>query len=288
MPDHAKGLLLVALGVLVITPDVLLIRLIDTDPWTLSFWRGLLSAVGMVIGLAVLYRRRLPRILYAMGLMGLLIGGFFGLGTVTFVFAITHTTAANTLLIIATGSMFGALFSWLLMRERLRPSTVVAMAGCAVGLVVLVGGDLGGGRWEGDLAALATAALAGLTFTLIRKHAVVDMVPALIWGGLVTAAVALPFSAPGAINGEDVGMLVLMGLVIMPLAFALQFLGARYIPAPEVSLLILLEAVLAPLLLWYAIGEDPGPTAIPGGAIVLGTLALHAAWSLRPRARAVT
>jgi drug/metabolite transporter (DMT)-like permease len=279
--DHAKGLLLTSLGVLVIVPDALLIRLIEVDSWTLAFWRGLLSAVGLAIGLALIYRGRFLAMMLGIGAMGLLIGALFGLGTVTFVWAITHTTAANTLLIVSTGSMFGALFSWLLMREKLARRTLIAMIGTLVGLLVLVAGDLGGGRWDGDLSALATAALAGLTFTLIRKHSGIDMVPALIFGGIVTALVALPFSAPAMVLEEDVVLLAVMGLAMIPLAFALQFVGARYIPAAEVSLLILLEAVLAPLLLWLVLAEHPGPTALPGGAIVLASLGLNAAWGLR-------
>ena len=281
MSDHAKGLLLTSLGVLVITPDALLIRLIEVDPWTLAFWRGLLSSIGLAAGLALVYRGRFLPMMLGIGAMGLVIGGVFGLGTVTFVWAMTHTSAANTLLIVSTGSMFGALFSWLLMRERLARRTLLAMIGTLAGLLVLVAGDLGSGNWDGDLAALATAALAGLTFSLIRKHAGIDMVPALIFGGLVTAAVALPFSAPATVMGEDIVLLATMGLAMMPLAFALQFVGARYIPAAEVALLILLEAVLAPLLLWLVLAEHPGPTALPGGAIVLASLGLNAAWGLR-------
>ena len=42
MSPAAKGIVLVSLGVLILSPDALLIRLIDVDPWTLTFWRGLL------------------------------------------------------------------------------------------------------------------------------------------------------------------------------------------------------------------------------------------------------
>lgn len=41
-------------------------------------------------------------------------------------------------------------------------------------------------------------------------------------------------------------------------------LGPRYISSAEVSLLILLESVLAPLLVWAVVGEDPGRWAIVG------------------------
>ena len=41
LSEHAKGLLIVATGVLILTPDALLLRLIEADPWTLLFWRGI-------------------------------------------------------------------------------------------------------------------------------------------------------------------------------------------------------------------------------------------------------
>lgn len=280
MSDHAKGLLLTTLGVLIVTPDALLIRLVSTDAWTLTFWRGLLSAIGLGIGLLVIHRSRFLPVVLAVGGWGLVIGALFGVTTVTFVTAITTTTAANTLLIIASGSMFGALFSWLLLSEPVLPRTWFAMAGTTIGVLVLVATDLGAGRLFGDLMALATAALAGLTFTLIRKHSLTDMVPTVIFGGIVTAIIALPFSAPSEIALNDTSILLVMGLLMLPLSFALQFIGPRYIPAPEVSLLVLLEAVLGPLLVWYWLGEHPGEWAFVGGAIVITTLTLHATWGL--------
>ncbi|MCY4608977.1 MAG: DMT family transporter [bacterium] len=282
MSERARGLAITTLAMLVITPDVLLIRLVDTDPWTLAFWRGLLSAAGLVIGLIAIYRRRALKVMLAPGVPGLVIGTLFGIGTIAFVWAITHTSAASTLLIIATGSMFGAAFSWLLMRERLPVYTIVAMTGTFAGLLIIVSGEAGtSSSLEGDLSALVVAVLSGLTFALIRKHRMTDMVPTLAIGGLVTAAIALTVSLPAAVGTGDARLIAVMGLVMLPLAFSLQFVGARYIPAPEVLLLFLLEAVLAPLLLWAAIGETPTGTTIIGGLVILATLASHAVWSLR-------
>jgi drug/metabolite transporter (DMT)-like permease len=71
-----------------------------------------------------------------------------------------------------------------------------------------------------------------------------------------------------------------MGLIMLPLSFGLMFIGPRYIPAPEVSLVLLLEAVLGPLWVWLALGEDPGVRTLFGGAIVLATLVVHSTISL--------
>ena len=46
LPEHQKGLLLTTLGVLVLTPDSLLVRLADIEPFTLLVWRGGLQALG--------------------------------------------------------------------------------------------------------------------------------------------------------------------------------------------------------------------------------------------------
>ena len=43
-------------GVLILTPDALLIRLIGSDPWTFLFWRGTLTMIGL--GLMMLIRFR--------------------------------------------------------------------------------------------------------------------------------------------------------------------------------------------------------------------------------------
>jgi drug/metabolite transporter (DMT)-like permease len=48
-----------------------------------------------------------------------------------------------------------------------------------------------------------------------------------------------------------------------------------------VALLILLESVLAPLLVWLVIGEQPGYWTIVGGVVVLGVLVVSNVVALR-------
>ena len=77
LTDHQKGLLLTSLGVLVLTPDSLLVRLIDAEPFTLLVWRGALQALGILAILAVQYRGRLTLPFRAIGRAGLLLAGCF-------------------------------------------------------------------------------------------------------------------------------------------------------------------------------------------------------------------
>lgn len=280
LSNHAKGLLITGLGVLVITPDSLLIRLISADPWTLLFWRGLLSAIGMQFALLMLFGKNTWREIKQVGSAGVVLGVIFGIGTVTFIVSITHTTAANTLFIVSTSPLFAAIAAWVLMREPMSSRTWVAIAFSLCGIGVIASSGLGGGALTGNLAALATALILGASFALVRYHRARNMVPAMGLSGLVTAIIALPLAQPLALDITDLGLLMLMGLIMLPLSFGLMFIGPRYIPAPEVSLMLLLEAVLGPLWVWIALGEDPGERTLIGGAIVLATLAVHAFLSL--------
>jgi len=45
MSQHLKGLLITTLGVIILSPDVLLIRMVQENSWTILFWRGLLFAL---------------------------------------------------------------------------------------------------------------------------------------------------------------------------------------------------------------------------------------------------
>ena len=53
VPSHAKGLAIGFFGVLTLSPDALLIRLISVDGWTLVFWRGLLMSLTLLLGIAL-------------------------------------------------------------------------------------------------------------------------------------------------------------------------------------------------------------------------------------------
>ena len=74
-------------------------------------------------------------------------------------------------------------------------------------------------------------------------------------------------------------------MIILPISFFLIGLGPQYIPAPEVSLIMLLEAVLGPIWAWWFISQTPSPLSLIGGAVIIGTLAIHFAIGLRAETR---
>ena len=123
MSSHAKGLLITGAAVLILTPDALLIRLVSADYWTLMFWRGLLTSLGIIIGLSCIYRHRTPVLFRQIGLTGLAVAACMALGTINFVTAVTHTTAASALFITSTAPLFAACMArWILKEPKPRPA----------------------------------------------------------------------------------------------------------------------------------------------------------------------
>jgi drug/metabolite transporter (DMT)-like permease len=120
---------------------------------------------------------------------------------------------------------------------------------------------------------------------LLRKAKGRDMLPALAFGGLITAGIALAMAPTVAISGADRLWLPLLVLLVVPLSFVLISTGPRYLPAPEVGLLMLLETILGPLWVWLVLQEAPATASLVGGAIIVLTLATNAWLGLQEQRR---
>lgn len=287
LSEHMKGLGITALGVFVLSPDALLLRLLTVDHWTIVMWRGLLMALTLTLVLLVLYRGRPWMVFYAVGRWGLISASIYGANMTTFVYSINNTAVANTLVIIAAAPLFAAVLSRIFLRERVVLETWVATIFVVFGIAVVFWDGLGRGTWDGDIAALATAWLLAGNFTVLRHRKHINMVPATALGGLGAGLVLLFTGAatPLSPGPQDWLVLGLLGLVVVPIAFGLITIGPRYITAPEVGLLMLLETILGPLWVWVALGERASSTALSGGALVVVTLLLY--FTIRLRRQAV-
>ncbi|MDH3387544.1 MAG: DMT family transporter [Gammaproteobacteria bacterium] len=281
---HARGLLITACGVLIISPDGLLTRLIVADHWTMIFWRALFLSFGMWMVLGFTHPNRVWRQYRTLKGAAILKVLAYSLGTISFIFAITHTSVANTLIILSTTPLFAAIISRLLLNETIELRTLIAISLVAVGIAVIAAGsdDQSGSRL-GDMVALLGAFFLACGFSFVRRFPDASSIAAISCSGVLTALLVLPLASPFSVTQSDLGYLLIMGVYMLPLGSALMFIGPRYIPAPEVGLLLLLESVLGPVWVWLALGEKPGTHTLIGGAIVLSTLALNTAWALKRR-----
>lgn len=268
-----KGRLITLLGVLTLSPDALLTRLVDADAWTIVWWRTLLTALSLGLLLAVRHRMHLAaHIRKSLRLPGGLVTPFFGAGSLLFVLAITHTTVANTLVILSSGPLFGAFLSWVILKEKVRTETWLASAGVLLGLILVFGDSLSGDRILGDTCALGAALCTTTAFVILRRNDLASPLVLTMVGSLLITVVSTPFATIGSIGGSDIIYLGLLGCVVLPIAFSCIFLGPKYITAPEVGLLMLLETILGPLWVWWVIGEIPSLPVITAGILIIITL----------------
>ena len=285
--DHRRGLLLAGSGMILISPDSLIIRLLQTaGTWEIAFYRSLYLGIGMTLLAMVSTGCGLAGLLRRLGRPGLISAALIALTNLGFVVAISNTAVANLLVILATIPLFAGLFGWFLLGEAVRPRTMVAIVLGLVGVVIIVSGSFGGGRLLGDGVALVTAAGLGLNLVVLRRAPPTALIPALALGGLLGALLSIGMVDFGAPSRRDMVFLAVAGLLQLPAALGLFFAGTKYLPAAEVGLLTLVETVLGPLWVWLGVGERPPLRTFVGGAIIVGALAVNAVLVLlRPAGR---
>ena len=286
MSQHLKGLLITLLGVFILSPDALLIRLANSDTWTILFWRGLLFAFGITLVIFLTYRRTTIQQFKKIGKRGILLGFFFGLSTVFFVTGVQYTSIANALVIISTSPVFAALLSWAFLKEKTNLRTWITMF-IIIGATsaIMFNSFQHGGFW-GDISALITSILLAVNFTITRQAKDTNMIPAMAIAGLTTTAISAIIIAittsPLLLEVPAIPYLLLMGLVTT-LAFSLITLGPRYMPAAEVGMIMPLETVFGAYLAWVFLSEAPSTYVIIGGGIIMFTLMLHAWLTVRTK-----
>jgi drug/metabolite transporter (DMT)-like permease len=286
MTMHSKGLLLTALGILLISPDSLLIRLIGMDIWSTSAWRGGIVAIGMTMMLLCVYRGRFLDVFRSIGWFGLFIALVSTATNFAFVAGIKFTSVANALLILASTPFHAAVMSRIFLGEKIALRTWVAIFAGLGGIAIIVSDGLGQLSAFGDAMALLGAVLLAAQLTLVRSRRDINMVPAIAVGAGLSGLIAVVIGGPPAIPNQMQALwIIVMGFLVLTPATALMTLGPRYISSPEVGLIVLLETVLGPFWVWLVINEVPTIWALVGGAIVIMTLLVHSLLSLRDAAR---
>lgn len=285
--EHARGVVIVGLGVLVLSPDALLIRLVDAGAWDVLFWRTGLSALALLGVIAVSSNGRVGRAIRTMGRPGVLSTLLFCFSTIMFVSAIVHTEIANALAILSTAPIFAGVFGRIFTGERVALRTWLAIPVTLAGIALIFAGSIERAGIVGEAFALGCAMSTGANLVVLRRARATDMIPAICLGSGLACLISLPLaSVPFALEPVDYAILAAMGAVQIPLSMVLILVvGTRYLPAAEVGLLMLVETVLGPLLAWLVVDERPTNLALTGVAVVIGTLLVHTALGVRETRR---
>mmetsp|Transcript_37248 Transcript_37248/g.64365 ORF Transcript_37248/g.64365 Transcript_37248/m.64365 type:complete len:385 (-) Transcript_37248:84-1238(-) len=300
---RTTGLTLTVFGVLALTPDSLLVRKVANVPvYTILFYRNLLFALFMLVGLAISEKWNTWNKIRALGRWGTFTGLVFGFSITAMLVALANTSAANVLVIQASNPVFAAIFSWYLLKEKATKLTIGTSLVCIAAIILIFAGEVAEGNDSeqvgnnsfGLLCAIGSSVSFGLYIVMLRwlslgKGVEIDMMPCNIVAGFFAAFIAACTGPDlAALTGVDFVYIMLQGFGVLGVGFMLITWAPSYIPAPEVSLYTLIETVLGPV--WVYIGgyEAPSVYAICGGLILLVALAVHGYVSLKEETEAFT
>jgi drug/metabolite transporter (DMT)-like permease len=288
--EARRGRLLVAAAAVCWSTGGLIARLVDTDPWTTVFWRGLFCAVFLAGVTALREGRRTPDVFLGMGATGLAMAVCFATASTCFIMALHRTSVANVLIIQSLSPFMAGLLGWAWMGERVAGRTWAAMGVALLGSAIMVSRYFytaaAAGSLGGDLLAFTVALSFAAATVLLRRNRGVRMLPAAALAAALASLVASFAARPGSADLGDLLLLALFGSGQLGLGMILFTAGARRIPVAEAALIAVLESVLGPVWVWLAIGENPGLPSLVGGAIVLAALAGHTLADLRLEWRA--
>jgi drug/metabolite transporter, DME family len=273
LDSRLTGALLVAGAALFWSTGGPLFRFIrGADEWTIAFWRAVFLVAALMCVLAVMERGRVVSAFMRSGWRGLASGICFGFMMTGFMLALARTSVANTMLLMTAAPVFAALLGWAVLAERPRPMVWVAMAAAAGGIALMVATDLGSGAMLGNAFALLIAVAAAVNIVILRGAREVNMIPAIIIGGVISGLVSLPIADHVGVTDTNLALIFLLGVVQLGLGAILYIFGARHLPAAETTLIAMLESVLSPIWVWLLLNEVPTPYGLAGGAIVLGAV----------------
>ena len=285
---YARGVVLVLLAGTAWSIAGLVVRLMhDVSEWQILLYRSLALVATLLVyialragpGVADTFRAAGPRAVAA----GLCLGTAF----TCWIFAMTHTTIANALFVLAAAPFIAAVLARVFLRERVRPVTIVCMLVAAAGIALMVGEGVALGSVAGDLFALGAATGFATFSVILRAGRATDMTPAVCWAGVwgtVLAAAMIGIGSRGfAISVHDLALCALLGMVQVGLGLILYTIGSRHVPAGELALLSMTEVVLGPIWVWLGVGEVPSVLTLAGGAVVLAAIVAQGLAGIRRR-----
>ena len=243
----------------------------------LTFWRSFFTVVSLIIILPIFQGAAVFMRIFSGGATLWLSGVCWSFMFTAYMVALTLTTVANVLVVMALAPLMTALMARIFIRQNIPARTWWAIALASVGMVWIYAGQLDfSSQLGGMLVALMVPIAAASNWTLVqysRTHGSdVDLVPAVLMGAIISTLVALPLSLPLQATPQDMLLLGGLGLVQLAIPCVLAVLCARVLKAPEMSLLALLEVIFGILLAWVGAGEVPGGNVLWGGALVMAAL----------------
>jgi drug/metabolite transporter (DMT)-like permease len=290
--NYLKGFFLVSFAATMWSFGALIVRyMVDAQiyQWQYLFFRGLMIATVLLIYLMA--RKGIAFVIdfKNIGLSGLigacgLVAAFSG-----FIWSITLTTAANTLFMLAATPFIAAILGIILLQEKIRSVTWIAMATALAGILVMVIEGLETGNLLGNLIALVSAIGFAVFSVSLRWRKETPQFTTVALAGILCAVFTMLIlffnNNTPAMPLRNVYLSILHGSIV-GLGLILFSMGAKFLQAAELTLLSLIEVVCGVLWVYipiFGIHEVPTLLTIAGGIIVLCAIMLDGVSAMHQR-----
>jgi len=269
-------------GVICVSWAAIFIRASSAPAIAIAAYRMLFAAVLLVPPVILFYRHRFSEFSRFTFLLTVLAGFLLGWHFFFWVNSLKYTTIAASVVLVTTQPVFVAVFSKIILKEKIGTRGSIAILLALTGSIVIAGFDLGLEKKYllGDLLALAGAVMAG-TYLFIGRIVRVS-VGTTPYITVVYGVSALTLVSILACGGDlltvyglrDYGLFLLLAVIPTLLGHSLYNFALKHVPAHKVGLSIVGEPVLATIWAIIVFGEIPRLTTVVGGLIIIGALIL--------------
>ena len=259
----------------------LVVRYMDNPhmvPWQYIFGRGL--TIFIILNLYLYFEEGINfyKNYKKIGRSGIIGGCGLGIAMITFIYSITNTTAAVTLLCLAAMPFFTAVLAYIFLKEKISLNVWVSIVIASIGIIIMALGNTEKNsllgfvfgltssigfsvfsvtlRWRKETPKFTTVAVAGL-FCFVFATIVILLTKQTFFSTSYNSSM---FSVHGT--------LVCLGLI-------LYSIGSKAIPAAELTLLSLTEVIGGIFWVWlplFGINEIPSTSTIVGGFFLFVSL----------------
>jgi drug/metabolite transporter (DMT)-like permease len=274
--------LVLGVALLATSHGAIFARLADAEALAIAAWRmGLAAAVVVPFALAspgqgTALARREAALAAAAGLC-------LALHFATWIASLDHTTIARSVLLVSTAPIWVALAEFLLGRGAPARPTILALACASAGALIAGTDGLAGPATRGDLLAVA-GAVAMAAYLMLSREAQRGLSFRAYLGIAYGSAAALLWLAVLATGTPAAGFNAATWWALAGMAVVSQLIGhsgynwsLRQLGPLFVAVVLVGEPVIAAVLGWCLLGEQPGWRTGAGGVLILAGILLGAA-----------
>ena len=252
----------------------LVVRYMDNPqlvPWQYIFGRGLTIFILLNLYLFFDEGKNFYKNYLKIGLSGVIGGSGLGVAMITFIYSITNTSAAVTLLCLAAMPFFTALLAFLFLKEKISLNVWISIIIATAGILIMALGNTSEKSLIGFVFGL-TASVGFSVFSVsLRWRKETPKFTTVAFAGFfcfVFSSIAITTNDLVFFSSSYNGTLFSLHGTLVCFGLILYSIGSKAIPAAELTLLSLTEVVGGIFWVWlplFGINEVPTTNTIIGG-----------------------